>query len=73
MFKKLLLLLLILSLSVTAYGQSKSRIMGTVTTPEGYAVPDARVTISSEALIGSLQTSRTNQRGFYRFVYGRDE
>ncbi|MGD9347254.1 MAG: TonB-dependent receptor [Candidatus Aminicenantes bacterium] len=47
--------------------QETGAIEGTVTTPEGEALPGVEVTISSDTLIGGNQSMITNQYGRFRF------
>ena len=61
-------LLIALAAAPTFAQQSRGRIVGTVTAPSGAVIEGAKVTISSEALIGTSMTTETNNRGFFRFV-----
>ena len=54
--------------AVLAFGQAgTTSLRGTVTDPQGAAVPDAGVTLSSPD-IGVALTARTDKNGFYQFL-----
>ena len=60
--------LIFLFSAVLAFGQAgTSSLRGTVTDPQGAAVPDAGVTLSSSE-IGVTLTARTDKSGFYQFL-----
>ena len=65
--KKFLPLLLILLMATVAVAQNRSRIVGTVMTPDGAVIVGAKVTLSSDALISRSVSTMTNERGIYRF------
>src|SRR5690242_10230815 len=54
----------VLTLSVTAFGQDTASITGTVTDPSGAAVANAQVTVSSLDR-GINRTTTTNESGDY--------
>src|SRR6201988_1316482 len=65
------LLLLVLSLSITAYGQSQANtgnIEGRVTDPNAAAVPNVTVTATNLAT-GLTKSAQTNEEGVYRIVF----
>ena len=62
------LFVLLLSLSITAYGQSQANtgnIEGRVTDPNGGAVPNITVTATNIAT-GLTKSAQTNEEGVYR-------
>jgi hypothetical protein len=69
-FQFTLATLLALSLSALAFGQSQAtsgQIVGTVTDPNGQAIPGATVIVSNNA-VGFKQTLTTNAEGNFRAV-----
>jgi len=66
--KKFIPIILVLLLATAAYAQNKGRIVGTVTTAEGAAIEGVKVTITSDALIGTTQETVTNDKGYFRFM-----
>jgi hypothetical protein len=67
------LLLLVLSLSITAYGQSQANtgnIEGRVTDQNAAAVPNVTVTATNLAN-GLIKIAQTNDEGVYRIVFLR--
>ena len=65
------LLVLVLSLSITAYGQSQANtgnIEGRVTDPNAAAVPNVTVTATNIAT-GLSKSAQTNDEGVYRIVF----
>lgn len=65
------LLVLVLSLSITAYGQSQANtgnIEGRVTDPNAAAVPNVTVTATNIAT-GLTKSAQTNEEGVYRIVF----
>jgi outer membrane receptor protein involved in Fe transport len=66
--KRILPIILVLLLASVAVAQNKGRIIGTITTPEGAVITDAKVTIESDALIARTMSTTTNERGMFRLV-----
>jgi outer membrane receptor protein involved in Fe transport len=65
------LLLIVLSLSITAYGQSQANtgnIEGRVTDPNAAAIPNVTVTATNLAT-GLNKSAQTNDEGVYRIVF----
>lgn len=65
------LLVLVLSLSITAYGQSQANtgnIEGRVTDPNAAAVPNVTITATNIAN-GLTKSAQTNEEGVYRIVF----
>src|SRR5262245_5873248 len=65
------LFVLLLSLSITAYGQSQANtgnIEGRVTNPNAAAIPNATVTATNLAT-GLAKSAQTNEEGLYRIVF----
>lgn len=65
------LLLVFLSLSITAYGQSQANtgnIEGRVTDPNAAAIPNVTVTATNIAT-GLTKSAQTNEEGVYRIVF----
>ncbi len=66
--KKAIPLILILLVATVAYAQNKGRIVGTVTTVDGAAIEGAKVTLTSDAMLGHTQETLTNDKGYFRFT-----
>ena len=62
---KVLLVILLSLVAVSAYAQFKASIQGTVTDPQGTAVPGAKVTVTNQST-GAVRETTTSDQGFYR-------
>src|SRR5256884_1854481 len=62
---KVLLVTLLSLVAVSAYAQFKASIQGTVTDPQGTAVPGAKVTVTNQST-GAVRETTTGDQGFYR-------
>jgi hypothetical protein len=64
----LALLFLVGTAALSAQVIPTGRLVGTVTDPEGQALPGAAITISSPSLIRPQLSAVANEKGYYRFV-----